>query len=283
MLLLLREHLEIGETGSFDRSRAAGIAGEPNMTASFINLSVFLFAGLFLYFWKRPLAWAGAFASLLGFRGIMVTYSRGGYLGFAAGLLALSFYRSKILFLILLAAAGIAVLKPAYLPAPIRARMEATFEHKAHGEVGLEKSAGDRVLIWRGALRLIREYPVFGTGFDLFEKRVAPFWSGTRPFNAHNAYLMVAAETGIPSLVIFLSLLGLFFKSAQRLMTETKDLQVKGVCLGFLAGLSAFMMQNLYIDSFSWQEVSLYLWVMIAVIGAALAGMNKKVSAEVPS
>ena len=82
-------------------------------------------------------------------------------------------------------------------------------------------SVRSRMLIWKGALFMIKNNPVLGVGTGNFEIAY-PFWSagkedvlrplGERVGNAHNDYLEIAAENGIVGLLLFLFLIFTIFK-----------------------------------------------------------------------
>ena len=157
-LMAIYDYMNVGETASLDRSRIGGIADQPNMLAAFFNYYMFLPFGFFLMNMKKFKYWLLNIPFLLQFRGVMVTFSRGGYMAFALGLYAIAFFRSKFLFLLLLVATCIVYLNPVLLPAGIRYRMGQTFENRTSyvdtGEVheaDLDRSAADRVEVWKGA------------------------------------------------------------------------------------------------------------------------------------
>src|SRR5208282_3299391 len=74
-----------------------------------------------------------------------------------------------------------------------------------------EVSQDTRVRIWGDTLRLVQAYPWTGCGLGAFErglyrfKTVAPV--STVGF-AHDDYLQILAELGVPGLVLFLALAG---------------------------------------------------------------------------
>lgn len=71
-----------------------------------------------------------------------------------------------------------------------------------------------RVLIWKDAVNLVREYPLFGTGLGTFGVAFRRFQTSLVEFNvdhAHNDYLQIIVETGtLGFLLLFLPILGLF-------------------------------------------------------------------------
>jgi O-antigen ligase len=65
-----------------------------------------------------------------------------------------------------------------------------------------------RLELWHDALVIVGDHPVTGAGFDRFET-VSPTARSDRDARwAHNEFLQVAAETGVPGLVLVASLFG---------------------------------------------------------------------------
>lgn len=63
-----------------------------------------------------------------------------------------------------------------------------------------------RVTIWKDALRLVREYPLTGTGLGTFKVVYRRYQTSLVNFfvdHAHNDYVEFASETGIPGLLVF--------------------------------------------------------------------------------
>ena len=272
-LMAIYDYLNVGESSSLERSRIGGIADQPNMLAAFFNYYMFLPFGFFLTNTKRFKYWLLNIPFLIEFRGVMVTFSRGGYMAFALGLYAISFFRSKLLFLAFLLAGFIAYLNPALLPAGIRFRMGQTFEHKASyidmdtvSEATLDTSARTRVEVWRGAVQMIQEHPIFGIGYGLFEPMIRYYWSGQSNIDAHNTYLIIAAEMGVPALLIFLLIICLVMRQTFLLYKTTADPFSKALALGFLGGLFGLLMSNMFGSRLDSQEVSSYFWILAALI-----------------
>ena len=306
-LLAVKEHIDIGEAGSIESERVGGIAGQPNMLAAFFVYYMFLFASFFLGNARKPRYWLLLIPFLVCFRGIQVTFSRGGYLAFFAGGLALSFFRSRVLFGVVIFVLVLALLNPVLLPEGIRYRLLSTFrgvqasDEEAIKEVAtdiskgedlpLEGSAQGRLSIWKGALKIIRDHPWWGTGYGTFGAIIpyyAPELRGRR-MDAHNSYLIIAAEMGIPALCIFLWVLFLVIWKSYRLYRIAKDPFVKATALGFLAGLFALIVANMFGSRVDAEEISGYFWVLAAIIvrgmmfEKSVRPIPVKAAAETPS
>lgn len=76
---------------------------------------------------------------------------------------------------------------------------------------GLGQGFSGRSTLWEESLALWRSSPLFGVGFRQHELYISGH------FNAHNAYLAMAADTGIAGLLWYLAFIGLALASALRL------------------------------------------------------------------
>jgi len=120
------DYINVGSVSNFEKARIGGISDQPNQLAGFFVYYIFFYAGFFLMRFPSLAAWAFLVPMLVAFRGIMVTFSRGGYVSFAVGALATCFFKNKILFVVVTALMFFAVLNPQFLPGGIRYRMGQT-------------------------------------------------------------------------------------------------------------------------------------------------------------
>lgn len=271
-LMAIYDYIEVGDS-SLEKARIGGISEHSNSLAAFFNYYIFLPLGFFLMNINRFRYWGLLIPFLIQFRGIMVTFSRGGYMAFAVGLYAITFFRSKILLLVLFVATWFAILNPTLLPAGIRYRMGQTFEGSTNeqriieeAEGSLDASARSRVEVWRGAIKMIQDHPFFGIGYDLFFYTIPAYWSGGFNIDAHNTYLIIAAEMGVPALLVFLWIVFTVLWHTYQLYRTTQDPFAKALALGFLGGLFGLLMSNMFGSRLDSQEVSSYFWILAALV-----------------
>lgn len=271
-LMAIYDYWDHGNVGSLEKSRIGGIAEQPNQLAAFFNYYMFLPFGFFLMNSKKFRYWLLNIPFLICFRGIMVTFSRGGYLAFAVGLYAITFFRSKILLLFLMLATLAVYMNPILIPAGIRYRMGKTFVAKQsytdaapeYKTENLEASAQNRVLCWQAGIQMIKEHPFWGIGYGLFPLMIVHY--GSRSMDAHNQYLIIAAEMGIPALIIFLWCFFAVFCQTCLLYYQTHDSFAKALSLGMLGGLFGMLVVNMFGSRLSSQEISSYFWILAALI-----------------
>lgn len=265
-LMAIYEYLDTDE-------RVGGVFNQPNQLAAFFNYYMFIPFAFFFLNMKRVRNWAWLIPFLICLRGVMVTFSRAGYMAFVVSIFAITFFRSKKLILILGILALMVYKNPALLPHGVRYRLDQTVEHTPTyskavriGGNALDQSSSDRVKVWAGALFMIHEHPFLGVGYHLFEKKILHYYTGRKAHDPHNTYLYIAAELGIPALLIFLWILWKVFLEARRVYRESKDPFLKALGLGFLAGFFAILISNMFGSRLNYTEISSYFWILAALI-----------------
>ena len=265
-LMAIYEYLETDK-------RVGGIVDQPNFLAAFFNYYMFIPFAFFVVHMKRFSYWLLLIPFLIQLRGIMVTFSRASYLAFAVSLYALACFKSRLFLFLMIAGTVLVILNPAFLPEGIRYRMAQTFQkHHANAEVtevntgSLDDSASERLKVWEGATAMIKEHPLLGVGFHLFEVKVLHYWAGSKSHDTHNTYLSIASEMGIPALIVFFWILWRFFCAAWRFYKKTQDPFSKSLTLGILSGLFGLLISNMYGCRFNYPEISIYFWILAASI-----------------
>lgn len=149
--------------------------------------------------WDRLLAFA-VFSGIFGM--LILSQSRSALLAFGVSLLVLAAFRWRYGWAITGLAGGAALLYVASDPAGPRQFLF---------EAGLVGGLPGRVDIWERAILLIRDFPFTGTGmghFHLIVSAIYPFFSPdpARVDHAHQLFLQVAVDLGIPGLIAWSSI-----------------------------------------------------------------------------
>ena len=110
---------------------------------------------------------------------------------------------------------------------------------------GNEKAGSNRIFIWKKTIELIKMKPLFGFGIEnldipftryFYEETVKVFGRPMIVDKAHNEYLHIAAVSGIPSLVAYLSMLLIILLKGKRRMYSDSDMPLMlSVVLGYMA------------------------------------------------
>jgi O-antigen ligase len=117
------------------------------------------------------------------------------------------------------------------------------------GEIGNELPADERYSrrdIWRATGQLIKEHPWLGVGVGAFGFAYTHYdrSSGAqRVEQAHNDYLQIVADAGLPGGVIMLVFLFLLFKRGFS-AAQTRDRRRRSIVLGALAGCFAIAVHS---------------------------------------
>ena len=105
----------------------------------------------------------------------------------------------------------------------------------------------ERAVIWKDGLKLLRAYPVTGSGYGTFALAFRPFQTGlVSNFvdHAHNDYLEYASETGLVGVaLVFLPILYLCLRMAISFLTDTRRYR-RMVTLGCLGATLAMLLHT---------------------------------------
>jgi O-antigen ligase len=207
----------------------------------------------------RRRLWLGA--GLLLVVMVFLTSSRGGFVGLlVAGVVFV--YRRRGLAsaagVILLLLVGVFV-----LPTDLGSRALATvFQDGGQLPPGLEVSNRAHVALFWAALRMIGDNPLFGVG-PLNFKDLSTLYTGLSVGNiAHNSFLEIAAEMGLPVLGVFLMLLASTFRTlgaVARLRGGPETRELAGWAEGLRCGLLGFLVSGCFISA----QYEKALWVAI--------------------
>jgi putative inorganic carbon (hco3(-)) transporter len=271
--------------------RAYGTFQQPNPFGGFMNLLGLLAWGLllglltygWLHLWARWrgqekgrgrltavyylwLAFAGLCAGAMSLA-LIFSWSRGAWLGFVAGLavLLLTWPRRLWQGVALLALAGSLLLLAVQLNLPgtavLTERVTGFADDLTLADVrganihDANYAVLERLAHWQAGLDMARDYPWLGVGIGNYEPAYADYALLNWPYalgHAHNYYINLLAETGIPGLfgyiLFWCIIIGYTIGISRRL-----DWPWRGIALGFLAawvGLSVHhLVDKLYVNN----------------------------------
>jgi putative inorganic carbon (HCO3(-)) transporter len=210
----------------------------------------------------------------LAFGTLMLTQSRSGWLGGAAGLLALAILaglasRQRRLqalavalpFALILAFGTFIVLRPDVLAGFLG----------VSGGVSGEISFAGRPEIWSRAIYAIQDFSFTGTGLGAFRRVVNllyPLFTvgpETDIAHAHNMFLQVAVDVGLPGLIAYLALLELAGVVAWGTARRNSGI-VRNLGLGCFAGLIALQVYGLTDAMALGSKPGLVFWMALGLI-----------------
>jgi O-antigen ligase len=250
----------------FDSRLGVGLY-EPNYFAANLVLVIpvaLAIASVELTPGRRTLWLAGALALVAM---LLMTSSRGGFLGLVTGA-ALFVYRRRG------AGAALALMAAlilAALPTNLGDRALATLFGDSEAPAGLEASNEAHMALLWAALRMAADAPLTGVGPDNFKSLSAAYSGLDRDFIAHNSYLELAAELGLPVLVIFLLLVTTAFRglAAAHPGPDAEGRELAAWAEGLKSGLAGFLVAGLFISA--QYEKWFWLVVFLTIVVSRLA------------
>ena len=232
-----------------------GYAGENGLAAFEAQFSLLLL-GLYA-FEKRALVKLALMGVVISsMYCLLFSFSRGGYLGFLAGLIFLGVFKERKLLLVV---AAVLVAWQTLLPTAVQERITMTYDESS-GTV--DSSAAERLSLWDDAVSLVDQNPVLGTGFNTYEylHRVGPYT------DTHNYYLKALVETGVIGLILLLWLLGKGISLGYTLFRSADDQFLKSLGLGLAALIVCAVVVNFFGDRWVRLQVNGFLWTLLGCV-----------------
>jgi len=146
------------------------------------------------------------------------------------------------------------------VPRHIKARVQTMIAHPAG-------FMSERPQWWRTSLQMIRKHPLTGIGLGRFRyeyQHSGPDEQYYTPYHAHNIYLHIATEQGIPSLLLFLWMVTIICRQVF-VMRKTNDFWRMGVFMGASGFLISALIYGLA-DNILHQRTVLLFYFIIGII-----------------
>jgi probable O-glycosylation ligase (exosortase A-associated) len=203
--------------------------------------------------WHRALCFGCMIVTLIG---VTLAASRGGFLGLVIAflyLVARSKHRLTNFVLVCAVMIPLSVLSPS-----------SPLQRLLHPNRGDKESVEDHQIAWRAGLGMIKSHPFFGVGLGNFKpemKRYTPEGVNVDTI-AHNTYVELAAELGIPGLLLYLTMIFSSLRTLENVHRRAirSDQPTLGrAAAGIQAGLVGFAVSSFFLSA----EYQRLLWLMI--------------------
>ncbi len=213
--------------------------------------------------WVRLLSVVTIVASLPA---LVMTYSRGAWLGFLVALVIFFIIQWPKLLPLLI------VLGLLCVPALPDAVVHRIF---TMGNT-TDSSVNSRIPVYKAMLGLIRDYPLTGVGLgsDAVREAVSrggDYHSTTLFVHGHNIYLQIWAETGIFGLIAFLGTMFTAARDGMRVIVGKKaHPMLRSLTAAGIAGLAGTLVFSLADYPWSYPRVMTIFWVVFALLLTAI-------------
>ncbi|MBR2666903.1 MAG: O-antigen ligase family protein [Oscillospiraceae bacterium] len=224
-------------------------------------------------FWVRLLA---VVAILSSFPALMMTYSRGAWVGLAVALVLFFIIQwpklTPLLILLCLLA----------LPA-----MPDTILHRVFSMLNsTDSSVNSRIPVYKAMLGLIREHPITGVGLgsDAVRSAIASsghYHSTTLFVHGHDIYLQIWAETGIFGLITFLGAMFTAIRDGMRVIVCRKaQPMLRSLTAAGVSGLAGTLVFSIADYPWSYPRVMTIFWLMFAMLLTAIRLAKREADGE---
>jgi O-antigen ligase len=269
-------------------ARPLGPSADPNYEALSLVMTVPLAIWLIRYEQRDLWKWVGRVCTPMLAFAVFVSQSRGGLLALLV-MAALAWVNSRRKMRLMAGFAAAAAFMLAIAPSQMIKRLQ-QIQFEGQAETGAEVSTRSRVELARAGIHMMEAHPVFGVGLGQFksvEYHYNPLLISLEPnpHIAHNTYVQLGAEGGIPTLALYLAILAMTLttcRSSQKLPGAPEH--TAALALAFQIGLIGIMVAEFFLTAQYIKEI----WVFISLtpnlytISRHAAAMSRKtVSAQI--
>ncbi len=251
--------------------------GNHNHMAGYLEMVIPLILGLLLTGLRAGMLFLLVYLSFLMLTALVLTLSRGGWIGCLAGLsfmavaflISRRFERKRLLGAI--AGGGFVLVLLILASTPVVERVLTLAEKDQTA------SLGSRQVAWEGVLEMIPDQPFLGTGpgtFATIFTQYQPPGLGVYFNMAHNDYLQFVSELGLPLMAIIIwMIISLYINGFKKLKNPSR--LVRGMTLGAMAGLTAILVHSISDFNLHIPANTILFVVLVAVVVAPLPVGNE--------
>jgi O-antigen ligase len=229
--------------------------------AGILMLSSLLVMAQLVFLPRGPWFWGLVGSLTVSVAALVMTHTRGAWMGFAAGGALLMGCRQKRL---LLALPVVAVVIFLASPEPVRARIRSIVDPQ-------DVTARERLYMWSSGMQIIRDHPWTGVGINgvkgVYQAYKHPEAVREQRGHLHNNLLQIAAERGLIGVTCWLWIWVAFYHQAWKIFRGLAPHNLRGLALvvGSLAGVTGFHVAGLFEFTFGDAEVIILVYVLMAL------------------
>jgi O-antigen ligase len=245
--------------------RPLGPSADPNYEALSLVMTVPLAIWLTRYEERQLWKWAGRICTPILAFAVFVSQSRGGLLALIV-MASLAWLNSQHKMRLVVGFVAAVAFMLAIGPGQMINRLQ-QIKIEGQAETGAEVSTRARVELARAGIRMMEAHPVFGIGLGQFksvEFHHNPLLISLEPnpHIAHNTYVQLGAEGGIPTLALYLAILAVTLatcRTSQKLPGVPED--ISALALSFQIGLIGIIVAEFFLTAQYVKEI----WVFISL------------------
>ncbi len=237
---------------------------DPNFVAGFFSFIAVMAAAIALHAVGRMRYVLWAVAAVMSV-GLVLTFSRSGYVSFIAGVTVLTFLKSRRLFMLMVVVAGLVVMSVPRV------------QERVLGAFVIDETAKTRIVSWKNAMSVVYDFPLTGIGYNTyryvqvdygFQKTAAEHSAG----GSDSSLLTILVTTGPAGLVVYLWMLWAYASIAWRAFRRGDAPFVKGLGLGALSAIASVTAHSFFINSLLYP----HMMETIALTYGTLVGLTSR-------
>lgn len=297
--------------------RVTACFGHPNDFGAYLIIFITFFIALLMWAWSQRnqdhdspdlfiqgwlRVWILGIGTLLTALTLGWTFSRGAWIGVAAGMMMLGYINRKrwyipLVFITMFFGVFATQLgttrNVSFVTDDIsleeqnrdnRMKLENPEIKKAHLQQYLEDmravisrfSGAGRVGFWTETYHVFIAAPLFGTGLNTYSKAAERYnqqWTG---YYAHNCYLQMLAETGVVGLGSFLWVVFILIQTSWATLRKSSLGFYSAVLAGLLAGWVGFLVHSSLDTNFYSTKLADLMWIIMGLMVAVSLLMQKE-------
>ncbi|MCH7761201.1 O-antigen ligase family protein, partial [candidate division TA06 bacterium] len=248
------------------------VKGPQAMTLTFAGILIIVLSltwSWLLFHAKGRERWILLFEALILSAALLLTYTRGAWLGLLMGLVILGMFSKPSFGLrrrLLVPAVFLLYISAFSIPRPVAERAQSIGDPS-------NPDRNIRFLMWKESLRVLRDYPITGVGLvdllPIYDRYVypkaPPDLKHIHYGHFHNNFVQVAVQMGLLGLTTFLFMWFNIIRREVRVYQRTKESFLSSIFLGSLAALAAFLVSGLFEYNYGDSEVAMLLFFTIGI------------------
>lgn len=140
----------------------------------------------------------------------------------------------------------------------------------------------DRIGRWFSAIAIWQDNPIFGAGWGSYPDMyfyyiiIKDTWSGEFRMGAHNIYLELLSEVGIVGLIVFLTLIYVFFRQAILLQFRTNNSTLRTFLIATQGAMITFLVHAFLNNLGPSDKIGITFWFFLGSIPAIQSIIEKE-------